>query len=164
VRIQRIPLGLLSLLDSKSTLGKTPVDLSEIVAGVLNLEPYYLANALTAINVPANVQNSGDVCSTNVPEGEAWRLVGLSALASFTAAATLHLSLAIRPVSAGFEVPVLRIGPEAVATATAIVHQGILLPEPLVLAPGSQILARVNTDSASAYLVQMRPLFHRLVA
>jgi hypothetical protein len=165
VRIQRIPTGLLSLLDSKSSLGSTPAELAEVVAGTVNLEPYYLANALTAANASGAVQNAGDLVTQTIPDGEAWRVVGVAGLFGSAFLGTLHMSIAIFPVSSLVELPMLRIGPEVIAAATQIVHQGVMLPEPLVLAPGSKIVARVNTTYAGGvFTLQLRTMYHRLVA
>ena len=72
-KINRIPLGLLDLLSSK-TDGRTPQEMSDIVAGVIDLEKYYLSERLSheffTFSAAAITSNG----SIQIPGGESWAI------------------------------------------------------------------------------------------
>ena len=139
--IQRIPPGLLSFLGLKST-GQNPNVLADTVVPTLNLEHLYLAQDLRVSSATQNVANAGQSISLAVPNGEAWRVLGIGYSAdTLTAPATLKVALKIAPGGA-VACPVYSSWPpHTVSAASDIVQDGIFVPQPFVAPSGTGFTA-----------------------
>ena len=71
--INRVPRGLLALLDAK-TLGRTPPDLEDRVRGMLDLTELYAGDVplLTTAAVEGTLTVGGNFAPVTVPAGELW--------------------------------------------------------------------------------------------
>lgn len=80
--VNRVPLGLLSLLDTQ-TQGQTPSNLQETIQATLNLEDFWLSNKGVdqqfANRVLAAVGQQTTASDLTVPEGELWLVSSISA-------------------------------------------------------------------------------------
>lgn len=164
--IQRIPRGLLSLLDMKSAAGRTPADLQTFIQGTIDLEAYYLSDALSTAFTLVNVAAAGVNAQLLVPQGEVWRLFGLSAVADgFSAAVTtVGFGVQIRPPGAPASWDVgFRDRTATVAVTDRLVATAQI--PPTVLGSGTIIQAFSSiTPAPNNYNLAVVALFHRLVA
>lgn len=87
MKLQKAPLGLLSLLDLK-TLGFNPNDFGNGVVGVVDVTELYAATLQNTGNIGANVQVNGDPVTLPVPAGECWRVHSVGGLLVMAAATT----------------------------------------------------------------------------
>jgi hypothetical protein len=73
--VNRVPRGLLAYLDSQ-TQGENPSNLSEVVAPVLSMEPFYRANARYELFSVGNfvMDAPNDHVGFTVPAGEIWHV------------------------------------------------------------------------------------------
>lgn len=70
-RINRVPFGLQHLLDSQN-LGNNPSDLSEVVAGTIDVEKFLNSTLTRADNTSATVAAIGATIGHTVPGNEIW--------------------------------------------------------------------------------------------
>jgi hypothetical protein len=163
-RIQRIPRGLLSLLDMKSAAGQTPAELAGFIQGTVDLEAYYLSDQLTSLEATVAAAAVGSTATITVTDGEVWRIIGLSMSADAGIAATVvNAALGVQPAGAPQPVIVL---PSMIGTFAANgdrLQSGLMFP-PFVLGPGGRITAGCQNVPAAGYTLRVRALFHRLPA
>lgn len=157
--IQRAPLGLLSLLDSKAG-GQAPNTLSDLVTPTVELGPLYgigtrerrtLSLLAASVVVGFNLVGSGNGL---VPPGETWHLLNLTGIPNNVVAA--GMGFAVGFADAGNRFSMVGSYIEA-ATATRPVCGGecnIWLP------PGTQLGAWVGRTAAGGDLV-VTPHFER---
>lgn len=148
MRFQTAPLGLLGALDLKAQ-GINPDEFSRELAPTIDTAAFYLAQGMqisqNATNHAAIIDGEKQVLT--VPAGVCWWLWSVSGAVAFAAGDTL---LDTWPLYVGFESPntinvAVNIGPPGVkgVIAGAIsLRAGGWVPRPILLPPGSSVIAR----------------------
>lgn len=162
-RIQRVPPGYLSFLAMRGT-GVAPTEAPDQLQPVVNLEHLYVAGDLVSVETVAGaLANAGDSAQVNIPQGEAWRVVAFGYSVTYSAIGGVG-SVAIRVSAPGSLSVPIGSRDRFVATATTDrFDNGVLVPQPWVLIPGSRIQATLQEAVGTGTVtLTMRVLFHRL--
>lgn len=165
--INRIPEGLLGLLSSK-TDGVNPKFLSESVAPVLNMEPFYFADQASHDTVAFAQGAVGNGANIVVPAAQVWLLFAMDlewigAGIGQTIDTVVSLQSIPGAVSSLSAVVIFAPGPKTAAAIGDIVTSSKVYDRPLPLAPGSTIRANVNATSLASNGT-LNILFYRLIA
>lgn len=154
--IQQVPRGLLKLLGLK-TLGQNPREFPDAVAGVVALEPYFIAGRAEFVSTDNTLVNTaGNSASLTVPSGQNWRLLsyGVRVHTPSAAGTIMFGGVGIGPSQTGVPLPVTATTPRIVATnGNEIIPAGHVLPYPMVLSPGQRIAALLLEDTGGATTV-----------
>lgn len=155
-KVNKVPAGFLDLLGAK-TQGKTPPNFSEVLAGVVEMGEFYLADSLSGVRADVNHGGEGVIQSFTVPEGELWLVRGFSintvlpALTSyedwvvgFGRLPRASSETAFGESSGWVWAPDTMTTPEAGARAFV----ATTLPQPYLLLPGININFRLNARDA----------------
>jgi len=133
--IQSRASGLLSFLGVKG--GEQPATFGAGAVGVVSLEHFYAANNLEAISSTngAGLTTVDQGATIQVPQNECWRMVAVGyTCGGLTAAQELAIALNI---TQGLTVYITATQYRTIAAATESVRNGVLLPQPIILAPGT---------------------------
>lgn len=138
--INRVPQGLLSLLDMKSG-GKNAQELSQTLISVLDATDFYLASKrefLSAQIAPALGWNSSSTLSP--APGEIWLVRTLCAFsnADIAAAATLQISVGLVPVGGAATIGGMGLGISSGVFSTGQRAMSVF-PQSFFLQPGDQL-------------------------
>lgn len=161
-RIQRVPPGYLSFLGLRGT-GNNPSEVSDFVQPVLDLEYLYVAQDLAVeVATTAGVNAPGGAATLEVPAGEAWRIVAISAqLATVLVGDVFNVSIGFALSSAGLIVQCAN-PPRIVATAAAqTMTGGLFIPQRFMLPAGHTIIARLEEAVGNASSLSVVALFQR---
>lgn len=146
-RIQRVPQGLLKLLDLVGG-GPAPADLSETVLGVIDLTPRYLSRFLQVVSSPSTggLNALGSQVVLTVPAGECWDVIGANFTVSAAAAAVVP-ALELNALGAA----VAFIPGTDTTRANPYEHTVSWVPgQPVTLSPGQTITGAVRSTPNSA--------------
>lgn len=162
--IARRPSGLLDLLLTQQQ-GKNPSLLGESLSPVLDLGKFYESDRLTTATLAITVTATGVSSTTQVPSGEVWKLLGFGARGTF-ATVNQRLSLSFRlstlPGGGIVDMAALTFAPTG---AVDKFGDGFMMPEPMILPPGSSITAvatNLNLDGQANIGVSGGLLFVRM--
>lgn len=163
--IQSVPRGLLSLLGIKST-GVNPARLPDDVLAVVDVTAHYgdIASStasqagIAAAGTIIEIENGGG----SNPVGVAWRLLAVGyTVETFSAAGVVaSIGVTLQPTG-GVLVPLLeQVRYTAPAGFAAYrVDNGIPMPQPIVLPPGSKLRFLVNETPGGSFALTARALF-----
>lgn len=160
--IQRYPTGLLALLSIKQD--ETPQTIAEIVAGSLELMPFYLAERVEVVTAQSLGLSAQANLYLQVPAAESWWLYGVHATAANVTAGSavkLNCGVADQAQNAFVLGSMDVIGPVSVAGEVYAVAGPC--PQPLLLKGGSYIFAGTLVDPGAGTLdLAVRGLIARL--
>lgn len=152
-RINRVPAGLQSLLDSQN-FGDNPSELSQVTAPTLELDKFLTKTLVRGTSDAGLQSNIGDLRGVTVPEGELWELLNISArfvntnAAGARAATRIELGLIDEESGAGIVLVPLGFTPlptVAAAASTAVGYGGTYTPPfAQLFGPGNQFLSRIS--------------------
>jgi len=156
-RVNKYPTGFLDLLGAK-TQGKTPPDFSEVLAGTVPLEEFYLADALSGVREDAN-HGGPSVFTLPVPQSEVWLVKGCSVTSVLTLATSFEkwaVQLSGLPrrsdeSAAGLNDAYVWAS-QTLATTVAATRDAdaVTFPVPFVLLPGNGLNFRLMQRDAGA--------------
>lgn len=169
----RIPGGFLDLIGAE-TGGKNPPIYDDSVQPTVDLFELYAAQTLSAFNTTIAHENSGEVVTTTVPDGEVWIVRAVSVLMTLGALTEYERWT--------FRVQTLpRLGPEEsipspfpsfwtsrLIAPNLIANQPLVdsfaLPAPLVCSPGVTLAARIlERDAGLPRTTRLQWLISRLL-
>lgn len=135
--IQSIPAGYLSLLGVKQ--GQNPGGAADFVQPVVSLDTFYLATSIDSARAASvGVSTEGSQAALTVPSTEAWRLLALGYnVINASAATSVRVGLQIIEPRTGLPVAVFPADNVAIAAAGDSIFSGQLIPQPVVLPPGT---------------------------
>lgn len=153
MRIQRVATGLLDFLNLRSQ-GETPDELSRVVRGSLDLQPFYELSKHESALEPVNMV-SGQIEFIEVPSDETWLLLSVSCIADPPGVATQGIrqyaftySLE-RLVGAGlngvpFHTSPILTFPESTAATSMRLCYAKLLERPFLVRAGQRITVQLQ--------------------
>ena len=141
--INRVPQGLLSILDAK-TLGETPATLGNEVQPGLEMLELYLSNvpidARTAQQTVTSASTGSTVALVEVPAGELWAIIGVTAslvLVSSTIASGMTFAAVFRNTQTALDVTIDHVEDATPAIVLAGASCGKIWEKPLLAPPGT---------------------------
>ena len=168
--INRVPQGLLPLLDAK-TGGNTPSDFSGVLSPGIDLTEFYAAD------IPLEIENTqvagstqappGIIADVTVPAGEQWLVYGGSAICTYSSTAlSVRTQLVFRPASPLSAVVVLAVDvPGPFSAVVGQTQSAAWRPSrPWIVRSGSVFSTQVwtGTYGAGTGLFRTDILFRRL--
>lgn len=161
-KIQGVPQGFLGSLSIKGT-GKNPVFVSDNIIPVVDLGPNYTARFSEVVFQTTAVTNLGDASNLPVPEGEAWRLISLSAqMLNPGAGVVAKFFAGIRFGGTGVHSRIFTMVEPRTAAANEDIEIGGFVPTPLILSPGSNLTAALSITLAGAENLRVIASIERL--
>lgn len=142
-KIQRIPSALLAALGIKGT-GFNPTTLTDEVVPVIDVTENYASQFLQVITDTAVVNGAGAGVSLSVPDGQLWRVYGVSAEFLPNGGDLVQLIAQIRASGIGTSFRCFAAPETHVAVAGERTTIGGLLPKPLILPSGSIVRAQLG--------------------
>jgi hypothetical protein len=150
-QIQQQPVGLLPALGIQAS-GTNPRFLMDEVRPTLDLMPFYGARALQGFFQSDAAIGPGPNFTIDlpVPAGQVWRLLAANAVLIVGAAAeSAKISVGVFAANNAM-VRIGNSGPQVAVNAAATLVCAAVLPEPLILMPGTRIQARYDDISVAA--------------
>ena len=161
--INRVPQGLLPLLDAK-TLGRTPSEFSNTLQATLDLKQMYLDDIpLETVQATAAGANAlGAFARVTVPDGELWAVQGLTARGDCTFGGSLIITYGITPTAGvgtilGNKYPnvdTLAVGDSA--------YNSHLFSQPVFFGPGTFFDTRITEITTAVVNAITTVMIHRL--
>lgn len=148
-RIQRVPRGLNQLL--KIFGGETPIELEDRVRGTIDLGKYYESDIMFGTNAAPVVGALGGVGQTAVlTHTTILECKAIAATVTIGAAAATNVSIAVGvnwPFGSATHLGGIFIPNGAIGQ---VLRFGVLLPKPLIMTAGSQVIAWASGTAAGA--------------
>lgn len=160
-RIQRLPRGLLSLLDTKS-LGRNPPSFDEELRVTLDAYQHYLPPPAAITTTTAGIVAAANAGIVTVPAQEMWvvRVVG-GRMTSTVGGGVQSGTLMVQPSGTGVSVAIFPQLRTAALVVGESARQGGLLPHLYLAGPGTLFLNRIDLV-AGTIDAQTLVLAHRL--
>lgn len=151
-KINRLPQGFQELLGNTSQ-GENPADLSQVVAPVIDMTPYYSVPQMQSAIVSGLVTTAGNGRFALVPPGEVWRPLNISAyMTGLAPGDTMSLEVAL-DAPGGQRHPLAYSPRYTQATATATTERYSLnhsFETPILIPSGWIFSAYVNSLAIAA--------------
>ncbi len=153
-QIQRVANGLLALLNIKAT-GENPRWLADVVQPTLDLGFLYGSDLLATTSSQNNVTAAGTILeiengSGGNPVGVAWKLLAVGWTAEgFTVGGRAQIGITLQPPS-GILVPIAPVGDFTATGVNDRYDYGFMVPQPVILMPGSKLRFIVQRDVGGA--------------
>lgn len=166
-KIQRIPVGLLALLDARGT-GEYPSQLEPSVRAGLDMSPFYATSVADTDVDGFNTGASGVTAEITVPQDEFWWLMYAIALARVDGVLTTmiesRLELQVAAGTAGL-LPVAtnlyQRGDNSVLPDNWVCPAAFFAPYPIPLRGGARVRAQANFSGGASADIAVQAVFGR---
>ena len=168
-QVNRIPIGYLDLVGNE-TQGKNPFESLESLRPTVSMDQFYLGQTLGNVNATFTNSGIGVVSFTDVPSDELWILLSVSLTETQDAGQLTQFEVNIQRtprqdnVALGGFAGIFVSRVMTVATTGDIAAEAFLLPQPMVLTPGTRIVYRILQWAGLSRTARKQMLFHRLNA